>query len=71
MVQNAQLRADTHERRAGIKRRYYERHMLLMKVIYSPSYVKIVQLQSLTLTLICPMAGRVGHTPSEPRGGAI
>ena len=45
-VQNAQLRADTFERKAGIKRRYYERQLGMMKVM-APF---------LTLTLTLPRA---------------
>ncbi len=33
VVQNAQLRADTFERKSGIKRRYYERQLGMMKVM--------------------------------------
>ena len=41
----AQLLADTHERRAAIKRRYYERQLGMMKVIVT---------LTLTLTLSPP-----------------
>ena len=46
VVQIAQLRADTFERKAGIKRRYYERQLGMMKVMAL----------TLTLTLTLPLA---------------
>jgi hypothetical protein len=71
VVENAKLQADFHDRKAGIKRRYYERQLGLLKVRTEAQ--TLIQTLTLTLTLTLTVTwvclGRDRYTPAEPGRG--
>ncbi len=70
LAQNAQLRADTHERKAGIKRRYYDRQLGLMEVTDLTLTLSFTHLLPLIPIFMSRLSGRVGHTAGKPCRGA-
>ncbi len=71
VVQNAQLLADTHERKAAIKRRHYERQLGMMKVTLTATLILTLTLtltQTLTRTLfIYPNPNTYPYTYPYPK----
>ena len=51
VVENAKLQAECHERKTGIKRRYYERQLGLLKVLTQAQ----TRIESLTVMLTLPL----------------
>ncbi len=75
VVENAKLQAECHERKTGIKRRYYERQLGLLKVLTQAQTLTLTLLLTLTLTLTLILTvtwvclGRDRDTPAEPGTG--